>query len=120
MLFDQINAIILKYFYYLLLAVLFFNMFVGRKGAVMSKRRPVFFFGFLLLLTFSLALFTERWDWPSFVPTLFFVGALLSEGFFFRVYFFPFRFRCRSCGKRLSMDDIFIEEDYLCHDCKEE
>jgi hypothetical protein len=120
MIFTQINTIILKYFYYLLLALLFFNMLAGRKGAVMGKRRPIFFFAFYILFIFSLTVFTVNKGWPEYIPTAFLILVPLVEYLFFKEMFFPYHITCRSCRKRLTMDNIFVETDYLCQDCKVE
>ena len=118
MIFNQINTIILEYFYYLLLALLFFNMFAGRKGADMNKRRPVFFFAFYILVIFAFTVFTVNKSWPVYIPTVFLLLIPLVEFLFFREIFFPFHFTCQTCKSRLSLGNIFIEKHYLCHNCK--
>lgn len=116
--FTEINELIIKYFYYILLGLLLLNFVAGRKGAPNSKRKPVFFMALVFFMTMVIAVLTVNKGLPEFLPLAFFGLNLLLGSTVYRHVYFPYKFKCESCGASLSANDIFIDDGYYCSSCK--
>ncbi len=118
--FEIANVYILKYFYYIFIALLFAYMVLGRKTKDLTKRIPLFFLALLFFIVMISAVLTKQKNLPAYLPSVLFVLLFGSSFGFFRDRFFPYRLKCAKCGKKLTLKDIFIDEGYLCTDCKGE
>jgi len=118
MIFETINSYILEYFYYLFIGLLFINIYIGFKGKDFSKRIPLILIALLFFLVYVSAVLTKVKGLPVYLPLIFFVMLFGTSFTLFRERFFPYRFKCVKCGKKLTPTNIFFEEGYICGDCK--
>ena len=119
--FEIINdEIILRYFYYIFVGLIFAYLIMGRKGKDMTKRIPLFLIALIFFAVMIITIVTKNQNLPAFIPSFFFLLLFATSFTMFRERFFPYRFRCVKCDSKLTMKDIFLDEGYLCSDCKGE
>ena len=119
--FEIINSeIILRYFYYIFVGLILAYLIMGRKGKDMAKRIPLFLIALIFFAVMIITIVTKNQNLPAFIPSFFFVLLFGTSFTMFRKRFFPYRFRCVKCDSKLTMKDIFLDEGYLCSECKGE
>jgi uncharacterized membrane protein YhaH (DUF805 family) len=120
MIFEQINNIITEYFYYIFIALLFAYVIQTRRCKDRGKVMPLFFLALLFFTIMVVTIVTKTHNLPLYFPSVFALLLMVSSFTIYRKRFFPYRFTCNKCGKKLKSKEIFLDTDYLCGDCKDE
>lgn len=117
---SPVAAVLGRYLYYLLMAILVLNL-VQRKHMATgrNKRLATLYMAVAVLAFMAASLGIARLSRSDLllVPAAAALGVLV---FLNRGRLFPFRLRCRRCGARLDMDRILYHDSNRCADCDRE
>jgi hypothetical protein len=112
-----ISEFIVKYFNWVFLGFLALNLIQRRyREKAQKKRFATLYIAILVFLLFTFANSLVTFKLPEWLLLVFFAAAAVV-GWLLREHMFPFRFRCKSCSKTLTFDQIMFNDANLCADC---
>ncbi|HUX11920.1 MAG TPA: hypothetical protein VMW87_02780 [Spirochaetia bacterium] len=112
-----ISSFIVEYFNWVFLGVLALNLFQRRRGKeAHNKRFATLYIAIFVFLIYTFANSIVYFKWSEWLLLPFGV-VTLTAGVLLRKWVFPFRFRCPSCEKTLSFEQIIYRDSNFCDDC---
>ncbi len=112
-----ISSFIVEYFNWVFLGILALNLFQRRRGKeAHNKRFATLYIAIFVFLIYTFAnslVYFKLSEWLL-LP---FGLAAATAGVLLRKWLFPFRYRCPSCEKTLTFDQIIYRDSNLCDDC---
>ena len=115
---QSIINIIVDYFYYIFLAFIILNFFMGRKKAqIHQKRMAILYFTVFIFLLYTYAQILKHNNLFDLYLLLYFI-VVIPVYIIFKKHLFPFQLRCKQCNKFLSFDRIMYTNYNKCKNCE--
>ncbi len=112
----MILKILNKAFTWLMLFAIVLNINQRKYQRGDKKRRATLLIAFDIVMLYMLLILREHFALPSFIDWILLALAILIPVIFNKT-FYPFRLHCRACGKAMNFDEIFGDDENICHDC---
>ncbi|MBQ0071341.1 MAG: NUDIX domain-containing protein [Spirochaetales bacterium] len=112
----MILSFLTKYFDYVMIALIIGNLYLRKYPYGQRKRFALILWAIDVLGVYALLLLISQFSLPAYTEWIAVLLGLVVAGVLKR-HFWPFSFRCRKCGKKLSLKEFFSIDENLCEEC---